>query len=42
MNTLSIWYFENEGNRIGHKGYDLVTVKIKDYSVMINASNFFD
>ena len=34
--------FENEADRIGHTGYYLPTVEIKDYNVMIDGRNFFD
>ena len=34
--------FENVTQRTSYKLYDLPTVEIKDYNVMIDGQNFFD
>ena len=34
--------FENEAKKIGHTEYFLLKVEIKNYSAMIDGTNFFD
>ena len=42
VNRLFILAFENDDHRISTRRYNLPTVEIKDYNIMINAENFFD
>ena len=42
VNRLFVLAFENDDHRISTKHYNLPTVEIKDYNIMINDENFFD
>ena len=45
INTIKIRFvlaFENDTQRTSSKGYNLPSVQIKDYNVMIDGKNFFD
>ena len=42
VNTLFVLSFENENDRATRRGYYLPKVKVKDYNVMINGTQFFD
>ena len=42
VNRLFFLAFENDDHRISTKRYNLPTVEIKDYNIMINGENFFD
>ena len=42
VNTLFVLAFKNDNHRISKKRYNLPTVEIKDYNIMINGGNFFD
>ena len=42
VNRLFILAFENDNYRSSARRYNLPTVKIKDYNIMINGENFFD
>ena len=42
VNRLFVLAFENDDHRISTKRYNLPTVEIKDYNMMINGENFFD
>ena len=42
VNRLFVLAFSNDGHRRSAKRYDLPTVEIKDYNIMINGENFFD
>ena len=42
LNRFFVLPFENENGRTSHSTYDLPTVEIKDYNVMIDGRNFFD
>ena len=42
INRLFVLAFENDAQRISSKRYNLPTVKIKDYNVIIDGKNFFD
>ena len=41
-NRLFVLSFEDDDGGENHKQYNLPTVEIKDYNVMINGRNFFD
>ena len=41
-NRLFVLAFENDDHRISTKRYNLPTVEIKDYDIVINGENFFD
>ena len=42
VNRLFVLAFENDDYRISTNCYNLPTVEIKDYNIMINGENFFD
>ena len=42
VNRLFVLAFENDNYRSSARRYNLPTVKIKDYNIMINGENFFD
>ena len=42
VNRLFVLSFKDDDGRESRKQYNLPTVEIKDYNVMINARNFFD
>ena len=42
INKLFVLAFENDDHRISTKRYNLPTVEIKDYNIMINGENVFD
>ena len=42
VNRLFVLAFENDDHRISTRGYNLTTVEMKDYNIMINGENFFD
>ena len=42
VNRLFVLTFENDNHRISTRRYNLPTVEIKDYNIMINSENFFD
>ena len=42
VNRLFVLAFENDDHRISTKRYNLPTVEIKDYNIMINGKNVFD
>ena len=42
VNRLFVLAFENDNHRISTRRYNLPTVEIKDYNIMINGENFFD
>ena len=42
VNRLFVLAFENDDHRISTKRYNLPTVEIKDYNIMINGEKFFD
>ena len=42
VNRLFVLAFENDDHRISTRHYNLPTVEIKDYIIMINGENFFD
>ena len=42
VNRLFVLAFENDDYRISTRRYNLPTVEIKDYNIMINGENFFD
>ena len=42
VNRLFVLAFENDDYRIRTNCYNLATVEIKDYNIMINGENFFD
>ena len=42
VNRIFVLSFENKDDRKIHKKYYLLTIKIKDYNVMIGGRNFFD
>ena len=42
VNRLFVLAFENDDHRISARRYNLLTVEIKDYNIMINGENFFD
>ena len=42
VNRLFALVFSNDNHRISTKRYNLPTVEIKDYNIMINRENFFD
>ena len=42
VNRLFVLAFENDNHRISTKRYNLPTVEIKDYNIMINGENIFD
>ena len=42
VNRLFVLAFENDDHRISTKRYNLPTVEIKDYNIMINGENVFD
>ena len=42
VNRLFALAFSNDNHRISTKRYNLPTVEIKDYNIMINRENFFD
>ena len=42
LNRLFVLLFQNEGDRIAHKGCYLPKVEIKDYNVMTDGQNLFD
>ena len=42
VNRLFVLAFENDNYRISARRYNLPTVEIKDYNIMINGENFFD
>ena len=42
VTRLIVLAFENDHHRISTKRYNLPTVEIKDYNIMINGENFFD
>ena len=42
VNRLFVLALENDDHRISTKRYNLPTVEIKDYNIMINGENFFD
>ena len=42
VNRLFVLAFENDDNRISTRRYNLPTVEIKDYNIMINGGNFFN
>ena len=41
-NRLFVLAFENDDHRSSTRRYNLPTVEIKDYNIMINGENFFD
>ena len=42
VNRLFVLAFENDNHRISTKRYNLPTVEIKDYNIVINREKFFD
>ena len=42
VNRLFVLAFENDNHRSSARRYNLPTVEIKDYNIMINGENFFD
>ena len=42
VNRLFVLAFENDNHRSSTRHYNLPTVEIKDYNIMINGENFFD
>ena len=42
VNRLFVLAFENDDHRSSTRRYNLATVEIKDYNIMINGENFFD
>ena len=42
VNRLFVLAFENEDHRSSTRRYNLPTVEVKDYNIMINGENFFD
>ena len=42
VNRLLVLAFENDNYRSSARRYNLPTVEIKDYNIMINGENFFD
>ena len=42
VNRLFVLAFENDNHKISTRHYNLPTVEIKDYNIMINGENFFD
>ena len=42
VNRLFLLAFENDNHRISTRRYNLPTVEIKDYNILINGENFFD
>ena len=42
VNRLFVLAFSNDDHRTSAKRYNLPTVEIKDYNIMINGENFFD
>ena len=42
VNRFFVLAFENDNHRISTRRYNLRTVEIKDYNIMINGENFFD
>ena len=42
VNRLFVLAFENDNYRSSTRRYNLATVEIKDYNIMINGENFFD
>ena len=42
VNRLFVLAFENDDHRISTRRYNLPTVEIKDYNIMINGEKFFD
>ena len=42
VNRLFVLPFENDNDRSSTKRYNLPTVELKDYNIMINGENFFD
>ena len=42
VNRLFVLVFENDNHRSSTRRYNLPTVEIKDYNIMINGENFFD
>ena len=42
VNRLFVLVFENDNDRSNARRYNLPTVEIKDYNIMINGENFFD
>ena len=42
VNRLFVLAFENDDHRSSTRRYNLPTVEIKDYNIMINGENFFD
>ena len=42
VNRLFVLAFENNNHRSSTRRYNLPTVEIKDYNIMINGENFFD
>ena len=42
VNRLFVLAFENDNHRGSTRRYNLPTVEIKDYNIMINGENFFD
>ena len=41
VNRLFVLSFKDDDGRESHKKYDLLTVKIKDFNILINGRNFF-
>ena len=42
VNRLFVLAFENDNHRSSTRRYNIPTVEIKDYNIMINGENFFD
>ena len=42
IDRLFVILFENEADRIGHAGYNLPVLELKNYNVMIDEKNVFD
>ena len=42
VNRLFVLAFENDNHKISTRRYNLPTVEIKDYNIMINGENFFN
>ena len=42
VNRIFVLAFENDNHKISTRRYNLQTVEIKDYNIMINGGNFFD
>ena len=42
INRLFVLAFENDNHRISTRRYNIPTLEIKDYNIMINGENFFD